>query len=136
MCSYQQINNSYACQNGYTQNRLLKGELGFQGFIMSDWQAQHVGVGAALAGLDMSMPGDTTFGTGRSYWGANMTIAVANGTLPEWRLDDMAVRIMAAYYRVGRDRFARPSNFNSWTRDELGFQHAMVNERFGVSTRE
>jgi beta-glucosidase len=132
MCSYQQINNSYACQNSYTQNKLLKGELGFQGFIMSDWQAQHVGVGAALAGLDMSMPGDTTFGTGRSYWGANMTIAVANGTLPEWRLDDMAVRIMAAYYRVGRDRVARPSNFNSWTRDELGFQHAMVSERFGV----
>ena len=27
MCSYQQINNSYACANSYTQNYLLKNEL-------------------------------------------------------------------------------------------------------------
>jgi beta-glucosidase len=32
MCSYNQINNSYASQNSYTLNYLLKEELGFQGF--------------------------------------------------------------------------------------------------------
>ncbi|KLJ10364.1 beta-glucosidase A [Blastomyces silverae] len=131
MCSYTQINNSYGCGNSYTQNKLLKAELGFQGFIMSDWQAQHSGVGSALAGLDMSMPGDTVFGTGRSYWGTNLTIAVANGTIPEWRVDDMAVRIMAAYFKVGRDTAKVPTNFNSWTRDEYGYQHALVQERYG-----
>lgn len=31
MCSYEQINNSYGCQNSYTLNYLLKNELGFQG---------------------------------------------------------------------------------------------------------
>lgn len=31
MCSYEQINNSYGCQNSYTMNYLLKNELGFQG---------------------------------------------------------------------------------------------------------
>jgi beta-glucosidase len=31
MCSYQRINNSYACQNSKTMNGLLKTELGFQG---------------------------------------------------------------------------------------------------------
>jgi beta-glucosidase len=30
ICSYNQINNSQACQNSYTLNYLLKGELGFQ----------------------------------------------------------------------------------------------------------
>ena len=40
MCSYNQINNSYACQNSHLQNYILKNELGFQGFIMSDWSAQ------------------------------------------------------------------------------------------------
>lgn len=35
MCSYNQINNSQACQNSYTLNYLLKGELGFQGFVVS-----------------------------------------------------------------------------------------------------
>ena len=46
------------------------------------------------------MPGDQTFDSGNSYWGANLTIAVLNGTVPQWRLDDMAVRIMAGYYYV------------------------------------
>ena len=32
MCSYNQINNSYGCQNSYTLNYLLKEELFFQGF--------------------------------------------------------------------------------------------------------
>ena len=73
MCSYQQINNSYGCQNSKTLNGLLKGELGFQGFVMSDWQAQHSGVSAAVAGMDMSMPGDTEFQTGLSFWGANLS---------------------------------------------------------------
>lgn len=53
MCSYNQINNSYGCQNSYNLNYLLKNELDFQGFVMSDWQAQHSGVGDILAGLDM-----------------------------------------------------------------------------------
>ncbi|KAI2427799.1 hypothetical protein LOZ52_002874 [Ophidiomyces ophidiicola] len=131
MCSYNQINNSYGCSNSYTQNKLLKGELGFQGFIMSDWQAHHSGVGDALAGLDMSMPGDTLFLTGRSYWGPNLTIAITNGTIPQWRLDDMATRIMTAYYKVDRARHYVPINFNSWTRDEFGYVHSGSKERFG-----
>ena len=56
MCSYNKANNSQVCQNSYLQNYILKGELGFQGFIMSDWDAQHSGVASTLAGLDMTMP--------------------------------------------------------------------------------
>lgn len=72
------------------------------------------------------MPGDTLFDTGLSYWGANLTIAVANGTVPEWRLDDMAVRIMAAYYYVGRDQNEVDINFSSWTLNTFGPEHALV----------
>lgn len=132
MCSYQQVNNSYACQNSYTMNYLLKGELGFQGFVMSDWAAQHAGVSTALAGMDMAMPGDVTFVSGTAYWGANMTASVLNGTLPEWRLDDMATRIIAAYYLVGRDRAAVPVNFNSWEKDTFGYQHYVAEEGYGL----
>ncbi|CAL5867397.1 uncharacterized protein PFLUO_LOCUS1616 [Penicillium psychrofluorescens] len=130
MCSYNQINNSYACSNSYTLNKLLKGELGFQGFVMSDWGAHHSGVGDALAGLDMSMPGDVLLGSPYSYWGTNLTIAVLNGTIPEWRIDDMATRIMAAYYKVGRDQIRTPPNFSSWTRDVYGYEHFIVNENY------
>lgn len=132
MCSYNQINNSYACQNSHTLNYLLKGELGFQGFVMTDWQGQHSGIGSALAGLDMTMPGDTLFDSGRSYWGANLTIAVLNGTVPQWRIDDMCVRIIAAWYLVGRDNssVAVPINFDSWTLDTYGNQHFFAGEGF------
>jgi beta-glucosidase len=126
MCSYNQVNNSYSCQNSKLLNNLLKDELGFQGFVMSDWSAQHTGVASALAGLDMTMPGDTAFNTGASYWGTNLTLAVINGTLPEWRLDDMAMRIMAAYFKVGLTLNEPPINFDSWTLDTYGPLHASI----------
>lgn len=56
MCSYNRINNTYGCQNSKVLNGLLKDQLGFQGFVVSDWGAQKSGVGSALAGLDMAMP--------------------------------------------------------------------------------
>ncbi|KAL8825166.1 MAG: hypothetical protein Q9191_004575 [Dirinaria sp. TL-2023a] len=132
MCSYEQINNSYGCQNSHLLNYVLKGELGFQGFVMSDWSAQHSGVGSALAGLDMTMPGDVTFDSGTSYWGSNLTIAVLNGTVPAWRLDDMATRIMAAYYYVGRDTNSVPINFDSWTLETYGYEHFFVGQGYGL----
>lgn len=37
----------------------------------------------------MSMPGDITFNSGTSYWGANLTLFVNEGIIPEARVDDM-----------------------------------------------
>lgn len=89
MCSYNRINNSYGCQNSKTLNGLLKTELGFQGYVMSDWGAQHSGVASANAGLDMVMPSST-------LWGANLTTAVKNGSVTSSRLDDMATRLVSS----------------------------------------
>jgi len=86
MCSYQKLNNSYACANSKSLNGLLKTELGFQGFVVSDWYALQTGVAAAEAGLDMVMP------FGGINFGANITAAIKNGTLSESRLTDMATR--------------------------------------------
>ena len=49
MCAYTQVNNSYSCQNSWALNGLLKNELNFQGFVMSDWGAHKSGVSSALA---------------------------------------------------------------------------------------
>ncbi|KAI0002723.1 glycoside hydrolase family 3 protein [Xylariaceae sp. FL0662B] len=121
MCSYNQINNSFGCENSYVLNRLLKNELGFQGFVMSDWGAQHSGVESALAGLDMTMPGEGSYGSSYgSYWGGALTEAVLSGAVPQWRLDDMIIRIMAAFYKVGRDTAQIDINFSSWTNQTEG----------------
>lgn len=76
LCSYNQINNSQACQNSYALNYLLKGELGFQGFVVSDWTGTHSGVASILAGLDMTMPGDTVNDSGRSFYGGGYIVQV------------------------------------------------------------
>ena len=104
MCSYQRFNNSYGCQNSYLMNGLLKKELGFQGFVVSDWSAQHTGIASANAGLDMVMPNSP-------LWAGNLTLAVTNGSMSQTRLDDMATRILASWYRLeemGNDAFSDP----------------------------
>lgn len=86
MCSYQKLNNSYACANSKALNGLLKNELGFQGFVVSDWYALQTGVAAAQAGLDMVMPYHG------NHFGANILTAIKNGSLPASRLNEMATR--------------------------------------------
>ncbi|RPD58564.1 glycoside hydrolase [Lentinus tigrinus ALCF2SS1-6] len=113
MCSYNQINASWACENERTLNQLLKGETGFQGYTMSDWGAHHSTL-AAVAGLDMSMPGDISFGSGTSWWGANLTAFVENGTISESRVNDMAERIIAAWFLLGQDDNYPPVNFDTF----------------------
>ncbi|KAK5132873.1 hypothetical protein LTR08_008589 [Meristemomyces frigidus] len=118
MCSYNQINGSYACQNSKTLNGLLKGELGYQGFVVSDWGAQHAGLASAEGGLDMAMPSSPAWGNG------NLTLMVTNGSLARSRLDDMATRILASWYK-----YAENSDPGSGMPLSLLAPHAMVDAR-------
>lgn len=125
MCSYNQVNNSYSCGNSKLLNGVLKDELGFQGFVMSDWLAHRSGVASALAGLDMTMPGDgLRWADGKSLWGPELTRSVLNGSVPVSRLNDMVTRIVAAWYQLGQDDEAawprKPPNFSSWTDEKMG----------------
>jgi len=85
---------------------------------MSDWSAT-MSTLSAVAGLDMTMPGDITFDSGTSYFGSNLTAFVNNGTVSLSRVDDMATRIIAAWYLLGQDApsYPRP-NFNAFLPDD------------------
>ncbi|CDO72401.1 Glycoside Hydrolase Family 3 protein [Trametes cinnabarina] len=96
-----QVNGTYSCENDQTLNGILKGEFGFQGSVN--------------AGLDMTMPGDTTLGSGQTYFGQNLVNAVQSGQVPEARIDDLATRILAAWYLLGQDSGFPAVNFNSWS---------------------
>ncbi|KAG8717017.1 hypothetical protein FRC08_008335 [Ceratobasidium sp. 394] len=106
MCSYNRINGSYGCENPDTLNRILKGELNYQGCVMSDWFAQWTNESAPLGGLDMTMPG-----TG--FWGPKLVALVESGQVPMARLDDMAHRILTPYYALGQDAGYPPLSFNT-----------------------
>ncbi len=99
MCSYNQINNGQSCQDSYEMNELLKSELGFKGFVVSDWGGTHSDSLSAVSGLDVSMPGSAynrQFGTFYS----ELAEMVRNGTIPEKRLDDMALRTLTAWFHL------------------------------------
>ncbi|KAL7269224.1 hypothetical protein RUND412_008119 [Rhizina undulata] len=128
MCSYQMSNNTYTCGNSKLLNGILKDELGFQGFVQSDWLAQRSGVDSVLAGLDMTMPGDgVIWANGKSLMGPTLTRGVMNGSIPVERLNDMVTRVVATWYQMGQDdetKFPREGpNFSSWTDDEEGLIH-------------
>ncbi|KAH7406057.1 beta-glucosidase 2 precursor [Phaeosphaeria sp. MPI-PUGE-AT-0046c] len=123
MIAYNAVNGSACAQNSYLINGLLKDELGFQGFVMSDWLAQISGVPSALAGLDMSMPGDINaipLALGESLWAYQYSRSILNGSVPVDRLDDSVTRILAAYYKMGQDQnYPRP-NFHANSLDAEG----------------
>jgi beta-glucosidase len=123
------VNNSYSCGNSKLLNGILKDELGFQGFVQSDWLAQRSGVASALSGLDVTMPGDGLLRqNGQSLWGTELTKSVLNGSLPISRLNDMVTRVVASWYQLGQDdksKFdGKGPNFSSWTNDKMGVINA------------
>jgi beta-glucosidase len=103
MCSYNKINGSWACESDHANNGLLKKELGFRGFVVSDWNAQHTTDGAANLGMDMTMPGRDNNGN-NVLWGSLLNNAVNSGRVPRARLDDMAKRILAGWYLLGQNK--------------------------------
>jgi len=56
MCSYNKINGTHACGNSDTLVKILRDEVGFKGFVTSDWGAVHA-ANFINNGLDMEMPG-------------------------------------------------------------------------------
>jgi beta-glucosidase len=93
MCSYNLVNGVYSCENPHLLNDVLKKGWGFPGFVMSDWWGTHSTAPAALAGLDMEQPDNANF--------SSLGQAIANGLVPQSRLDDMVHRTLRAMYEVG-----------------------------------
>jgi beta-glucosidase len=70
---------------------------------MSDWDATHSTVSAAINGLDQEQPDSNYFGS--------LKQAIQNGTVPQSRLDDMTHRILRAMFADGL--FDHPATIQS-----------------------
>ncbi|KAI8080067.1 glycoside hydrolase superfamily [Halteromyces radiatus] len=115
MCSYNKVNGTSSCENDM-MNRILRDQLGFQGFIQTDWWAAMETVQSANNGLDMVMPGNmnATDNYSPSYYGQNLVNAVKNGEVKESTVTDMAHRIVSAWYKVGQDENFPKTSLNSF----------------------
>ena len=88
MCSYNRINGVYAAENHWLLTEVLRDEWGFDGLVMSDWDAVNIREHGVAAGLDLEMP--TSEGVGQQ----RIVDAVRAGTLSEAAVDLAARRVL------------------------------------------
>jgi beta-glucosidase len=117
MASYNKLNGTLASEDPYSLKTLLKGELGFKGFVLfvpfpschsfqtcadgpallsSDWGSAHNTIESALSGLDFVEGGSPA----SNLWGELLRDPIANGTLPKDILDDKILRILTPYFAL------------------------------------
>ncbi len=114
MCSYNQINGTYASEHPWLLTDVLRGEWGFEGYVMSDWGAVNDRVAALKAGLELEMPSSN---------GANdaeIIKAVKEGALDESVLDLAVERILRIIFHWTEHREEQPFTMEE---DHLLAQH-------------
>jgi beta-glucosidase len=94
MCSYNRVNGTYACENPYLLQDVLKHDWKFPGFVISDWGGTHSTVEAIAAGLDQEQPM-------ADYLGPKLKEAVIAGKVPMSEIDDSARRVLYAEFLAG-----------------------------------
>ena len=99
MNSYNLINGVHATQNDFLNLKVLKGEWGFKGVLMSDWDATYDGVAAANNGLDLEMPSSAI------HERARLSLPPCkSGTVKESTIDDKVLRMLRTELRYGLAR--------------------------------
>ncbi|HEX3616438.1 MAG TPA: glycoside hydrolase family 3 C-terminal domain-containing protein [Solirubrobacteraceae bacterium] len=101
MCSYATINGDYACQNSFLENKTLRDQWDFPGFVTSDYGALHATAGA-LDGTDQEQPFN-------SYFGQPLLDAVNSNAIQRSVLDTMVQRILTEMFRFNLFQIQRPS---------------------------
>jgi len=106
MSAFNDLNGVPATANEYTLTTILRGEWGFQGFVVSDWNAigelvvhgiaadgAEAAKLAVTAGVDMDMQGDV--------YRKHLLRLVREGVVPEERIDEAVRRILTLKFRLG-----------------------------------
>ncbi|WP_263359176.1 beta-glucosidase [Acidicapsa ligni] len=108
MNSYNLLDGVHATQNAFLNLKVLKGEWGFQGLLMSDWDATYSAIGAANNGLDLEMP------YAKFMNRKELLPAIKDGRVKEATIDDKILRMLRVALRynwIGPN--ARPQTVDS-----------------------
>jgi beta-glucosidase len=103
MCAYNAINGVQACGSSALLTQVLRNELGFEGFVTSDWGANHATT-YLNAGLELEMPGGAPAAglDMPSYFAAPALRGALNaGSLTTTRVDEAVRRVLTQYQRFG-----------------------------------
>ena len=95
MTAYNRLNGPFCSEQRELITDVLRGEWGFEGFVLTDWFAAGSTVGSAEAGCDLEMPGPGRF------FGPALAAAVRAGEVDERVLDERVTHLLAAFAAVG-----------------------------------
>ena len=112
MTAYNKVNGTYCCEQPDLLGGILRDEWGFDGLVMSDWFGTHSTAPAALAGLDLEMPGPS------AWFGPTLAAAVRDGLVDESVLDGQVRHVLGLMERVGI--LGRPTSPDELEEDDPG----------------
>ncbi len=95
MTAYNRINGLFGSEQSQLLGDVLRHSWGFDGLVMSDWFGTHSTGAAALAGLDLEMPGPA------AWFGVGLAAAVQAGDVDESVVDEKVRNVLRLMARVG-----------------------------------
>ncbi len=95
MCAFNQINGEWSCENGTLLRTILKEEIGFQGWVVSDFFGVYNAAPALSNGFDQELVG------GRVLNPDTLHALLASGEITEAMIDEAAFRIVRSHFAVG-----------------------------------
>jgi len=87
MCAYNQLNGAFCAEHRTLLCDILRDEWGFEGIVVSDWNAVNDRAAGIAAGLHLQMPHGATV--------PSVIAAVEQGDLDEARLDEVVAEVLA-----------------------------------------
>ena len=94
MCAFNKVNGVYACESPLLLDEILRQQLGFEGFVLTDFGAIHSTEASIEAGLDMETGTDV-------FYGDALLAAVQEGRVPESLVDRAVLRILRTMFTFG-----------------------------------
>src|SRR5713226_10265054 len=94
MGAFNKVNGIYCCENRHLLTEILKQQVGFTGWVMSDFEATHSTVEAGKDGLDQEMPS-------AKFFGDRLLEAIKTGQVSLATLDDKVHRILRTMFAHG-----------------------------------
>lgn len=95
MCAYVATNGTQSCQNPQVLTQDLRDELGFHGWVMSDWGATHAGAASLNAGENQQMPDSSFINL------ASVTAALQDGQLTMSTVNERVREILYEMFKAG-----------------------------------
>lgn len=131
MGSYNKVRGVHATHNELLNNKILKGEWGFDGCVITDWGAAHDTYQAAMYGLDIEMGSYTNGLTSEAefdyddyYLGKNYLKMIKEGKIPMEVVNDKAARVLRLIFRTSMNSQKGFGSMNSEAHEQTAYEIA------------